>query len=373
MKPGHDGLGELVRERAARGPISFSDYMELALYHPDLGYYTRAPRSGWEGHYVTSPQLDPAFGELWARGFRLMWELWDRPRRFEVIEIGAGEGGFAAAVLRATPEEFAAALRYVIVEPIAALRTRQRQHLEGAPIEWVENLGDLSPIEIGCLFANEVLDNVPVDLVRRTRSDLVEVRVEADHTGLTFTEVPLSGALRKSYARLQRSLPPGHTTEARSRDAQLIKDAVAALQAGALIFVDYGHEERDLLSLPNGTLMCYSEAGVDDRPLERPGTKDITAHVNWTALRRACKRQGLHVEGPLEQQRVLTALGLDTLLMAARASRETAVAAGEGLSAVRALSRHQALTALADPGGLGRLDVFAAFKGVAVPPFLAGE
>ncbi len=347
--------------------------MELALYHPVLGYYARGPRSGWQGHYLTSPELDPAFGELWTRGFRLIWESCGKPSTFSLIEVGAGEGGLAAALLPAIQADFAQVLRYVIVEPLPTLRTRQRARLEGAPVEWVEDLADVPTVDAGCVFANELLDNFPVSIVEQTPSGPVELRVVADGPGLSFTAMPLTGTLKKAAARVTRSLPVGHRIEMRAGVDDFIASAAACIESGALVFVDYGYEEPDLVARPNGTLACYSNTGVDDRPLEAPGMKDITAHVNWTALRRSSKRAGLTTRGPISQSKVLAGLGLDTLLRAARASRDAAAGSGQGVSAVRALSRHQALAALADPGGLGQLEVFAALKEIPEPAFLRVE
>ena len=124
----HDQVLEVIRRE---GPITFARFMTMALYQPGSGYYAAGPeRSGWGGHYLTSPELDPAFGELWAHAFEQVWDQLGRPDRFDVIEIGPGEGGFSEAVLRSvagTP--FGSALSYQLVEPQPALEERQT----GAP------------------------------------------------------------------------------------------------------------------------------------------------------------------------------------------------------------------------------------------------
>ncbi|MFN2526589.1 MAG: class I SAM-dependent methyltransferase [Actinomycetota bacterium] len=344
--------------------------MHLALYHPEHGYYARGPRSGWAGHYLTSAELDPTFGELWARGFRLLWESCGRPSRFNLIELGAGEGGFASAVLGSVAEDFRSALRYVVVEPLATLRTRQRTHLSDVPIEWVEDLSEVEPTSSGCVFANEVLDNLPIHLVEQTPEGAVELRVGLVDSRLAFIRSALDSKLRPELDAIGPDLPVGHRVELRPAARDLIQAAAATISRGALIFVDYGHEEEDLVARPQGTLMSYSHTGVDDRPLEGPGEKDITAHVNWGALRRDCAALGLRPLGPVPQRIVLEELGASALLNASRESRQAALAERRGLDAIRALSRNQALGALSDPGGLGRLGVFSAVKGITAPAFL---
>jgi SAM-dependent MidA family methyltransferase len=137
-----------------------------------------------------------------------------------------------------------------------------------------------------------------------------------------------------------------------------------------VVFVDYGAPAADLAALPAGTLLTYSDTGVDDDVLARPGHKDITSHVNWTAVVAACRRAGLEVWGPRPQRSVLTALGLPRLDADLRAAHDQAVSARDGAAALRALSRRQALGVLADPGGLGGLDVLVAGRGIPVPAFV---
>jgi SAM-dependent MidA family methyltransferase len=140
-----------------------------------------------------------------------------------------------------------------------------------------------------------------------------------------------------------------------------------------VVLVDYGAEAADLAARPAGTLLAYSASGVDDAVLESPGTKDVTMHANWTALARAMEAAGLTVTGPTSQREVLRALGLDELHEGLKADHDRALGDGRGADAVRALSRRQALGALADPSGLGRLEVIVGTKGMEPPEFVASE
>ncbi len=369
-------LEEELRARiAADGPLPFAAFMAQALYHPRHGYYTAAAtRVGWRGHYLTSPELDPAFGALWCRGFEQVWSACGEPDEFTVIEVGPGEGTFADAVLSSARGSFVRALSYLLVErsPIAEERQRARlTRFEG--VSWTRSIAELPPVAAGCLFANEVLDNLPVHLIERRDEELLEVCVGAGPDGLETTLRPPSNPELAAF--LERAgisdVPEGHRVEAGLAAESFIARAAAAVARGALIFIDYGVTAADLLERPAGTLLCYSETGVDDLPLERAGEKDITSHANWTAVENAGRTAGLEVMPRLSQRDALSRLGLHDLHEELKRSHEAAVSEGRGADALRALSRRQALGALADPAGLGRLEVLVAGAGIPGPEFAA--
>jgi SAM-dependent MidA family methyltransferase len=358
--------GIVLDEIRRRGPMSFARFMELALYHPEHGYYASgARRTGWGGHFVTSPELDPAFGELWCGGLAQVWTACGRPPTFEVVEVGGGEGAFAATVLSAAPPLFGRALRYRLVEPVGALRERQRKRLEGlAGVSWSARLGELGPIECGCLIANEVLDNQPVHLVERSGGEVRELRVAARDGGLELTHAPLAEDLARRLRDWGLEPPAGGRVEAPVAAERLVRRAAGLLRRGAVVLVDYGLEAGELAARPAGTLASYSESGADDLVLDRPGDKDITAHVNWTLVRRWLREAGLVAVGPLRQRDVLRALGSGAVAERLAAERRSAERTGRGAAAVRALSRRQALGALEDPAGLGGLGVMVGLSGI---------
>jgi SAM-dependent MidA family methyltransferase len=146
--------------------------------------------------------------------------------------------------------------------------------------------------------------------------------------------------------------------------------AAACLDRGALLLVDYGDEAQALAERPHGSLVCYSPEGADEDPLVRPGQKDITAHADWTAVREAGRRAGLEMVGPRPQRQVLKSLGIKEVDAALENDHRIAVASREGALAVASLSRRQALRALVDESGLGRLGVMAGLANIARPPFL---
>lgn len=353
--------------------MPFAAYMQLALYHPRHGYYASGrARTGWQGHFVTSPELDPAFGGMWAVAFEQVWQACGRPSEFHVLEIGPGEGGFAAGVLGAVEGGFAEALRYGVIERSSVVEKRQRERLAGFErVTWHRSITEVGHVEAGCLFANEVLDNLPVHLVGSFDGKLREICVDESDGRLHETLLaPSSPELDAFIARCGVVVPENHRFEVHLAADSLIKRAASIVGRGAIVFVDYGDGAEGLARRTTGSIACYSAAGPDDRPLEDPGTKDITVHANWTGVGTALAETGQIIAGPSRQRSVLKALGLDALHEQLRAEFARASAAGEGGAALRALSRRQALGAVADPGGLGALEVMAGVDGIDVPGFL---
>jgi SAM-dependent MidA family methyltransferase len=354
--------------------MPFAAFMSLALYHPRHGYYARGEqRLGWRGHFLTSPELDPAYAELWAKGFEEIWRASGSPAEFTVVELGPGEGSFAAALLASVHGDFAAALRLALVERSPGAEAQQRQLLsDTSRVTWAREVSELEPIEAGCVFANEVLDNLPVHLVENHDGDIREVVVAAEGDRLTTALQPPSNPQLVTFLQeLGVQLGDGHRYEVGLAAGSLIARAAGVVETGAMIFVDYGDTAVELAMRPRGTLVSYSASGVDDRILERPGEKDITSHANWSAVSEAARGAGWSVTGPRSQRSVLKKLGLEELHQRLRNEHDEALTAKAGAVAVRALSRRQALGALADPGGLGGLGVVTATKGLGRPGFMS--
>jgi SAM-dependent MidA family methyltransferase len=365
---------KLVERIEKQGPMPFAAFMSLALYHPRHGYYSRGEqRLGWRGHFLTSPELDPAYAELWAKGFEEVWRATGAPDAFTVVELGPGEGNFAAALLSSVRDEFAEVLQLALIERAPGAEAVQRELLEGAPnVRWAREITELGPLGAACVFANEVLDNLPVHLVENDDGEIREVVVDVVNGRLaTALRPPSNPELTQFLRDLGVQLPEGYRYEVGLAARSLITRAAGVIETGAMVFVDYGDTAVELAKRPGGTLMSYSASGVDDRVLESPGTKDITSHANWSAVSEAARSAGWSVTGPRSQRSVLQKLGLDDLHQRLRDEHDAALADKKGAVAVRALSRRQALGALADPGGLGGLGVVTATKGIERPDFMS--
>jgi SAM-dependent MidA family methyltransferase len=351
---------EIVAEIAARGPIPFARFMELCLYHPNLGYYTRGIGGGGGRDYLTSSGIHQAFGALLARQVEEMWRRGGRPDPYHFVEFGPGEGRFAADFLREAKRSpaFAAALRYVLVEPSPALQERQRARLKGRtsiPISWSDEAGlDGRAQFTGCLFANEVLDAFPVHRVVGTPEGPREIHVAVRDGELLETPLPLSGpALERFLAESAIVLAPGQEADINLAAPCWIAWAVGLLKRGYLVVVDYGHEAEELYAPERrrGTLLAYHHHRTNENFLARPGEQDLTAHLDFTALRRAAEARGARCLGLTTQARFLLALGALEFL-----PDPSAADGGEGrdgVDLVDAIRDREALKELVLPGRMG--------------------
>ncbi len=358
----------LLEELRSGPPITFAAFMDLALYDPENGYYASgARRTGWEGDFVTSPEIDPAFGFLWTRAFERTWESTGRPDPFHIIEVGAGEGGFAEAVLGSVSDRFASSLRYVIVERVPTVAERQRVRLGTTRVSWVSALDDVGAVAAGCVVANEVLDNLPVHLVERRDGALVELYVGVAGRRLQLEPGEISEpAIERFVDGYGLAVNDGARAEVGLAALSFTSALVDSLARGAIFLIDYGATSAELGLRQGGTLVTYG-AGAGEDVLEAPGARDITAHVNWSAITDACASRGADVTSLLPQRDALRALGIDALQATLRREHDTAVASGRGADAVRSLSRRHALGVLTDPNGLGGLQVLVASKDLDPP------
>jgi len=322
---GAPDLERIIRnEIESSGPMPFARFMDLCLYHPTLGYYSRGLGGGGGRDYITSSGLHRAYGALLARQAEEMWRLAGRPHRYQFVEFGPGEGHFACDFLRAADAsaEFARALQYVLVESSPALRSRQQERLgcfaggakdqPYAPV-WV-NLADLERAGVaqGCLFANEVLDAFPVHRVIATPLGPREMHVEVAGGALRSALAPLSTPeldlfLGESEIRLQE----GQEVDLCLASPRFVARLAALLERGYLVIVDYGYLAADLYHAGRrrGTLLAYHHHRVSEDFLARPGEQDLTAHVDFTAVARAAEGSGMRVAGLTSQARFLLALG----------------------------------------------------------------
>ncbi|HTJ14243.1 MAG TPA: SAM-dependent methyltransferase [Dinghuibacter sp.] len=299
-----------------QGPIRFKDFMEMALYHPELGYYMSPNQPlGADGDYYTSPYLTPAVGYVIGRQLEQMWkQLGKKP--FTVVEYGAGTGMLCRDILEyiRTNPAFHNDLTYVIIEKSPVMRTRERALL-GAGVEYADDIKSLGPVE-GCVFSNELLDNLSVHLVE-TASGLQEVWVDVDSAG-NFIECRQKAepALYDYFEESKVALPEGYRTEINLEAKSWLNDVAGALKRGWLMTIDYGYTATEYFSPGRirGTLMCYHRHTVSEDPYQKVGEQDITAHVNFTDIHRWGRRLGLETEGLLPQPCFLLGLGMGEYL-----------------------------------------------------------
>lgn len=309
-------LADIIIQRIQQaGPISFRDFMEMALYYPELGYYTSAPEKiGSQGDFYTSSSLGTVFGTLIGRQLAEMWELLGRGA-FTVVEYGAGTGALAHAILDYLQNhaELYEQLRYAIIEKSPRMREIQKTHLN-EKVSWHDSIQSLAPFT-GCVLSNELVDNFAVHQVVMAEK-LQEVFVDYQEAGFREVRQPAAPALKEYLAELNVVLPPGFRTEINFEALTWLREIAAALARGYVLTIDYGHlaEEmyRDYRSA--GTLVCYHQHQVNEDLYANIGEQDITAHVNFSALIHWGAQYGLELSGYTNQGRFLLALGFKEYL-----------------------------------------------------------
>ncbi len=356
-------LRDLIAARIrARGPLTVAEYMELALYHPALGYYARASRrSGRAGDFFTSVDVGPLFGELLAVQFAEMWRLLSHSC-VDLVEGAAGDGRLARDVLDAAIADppFYDAVALHLVERSAAARARHRDTLGPHVARWVASTADLPDEVTGVIFANELLDALPVHVVVMTPDGLKEMFVALAGESLVEQLGPLSRVELAAYVeRVGSSLQPGWRAEINLAALEWIRRAARSLRRGFLVLVDYGHRAAELYSASHaaGTLTsarAHTRDASAREWLTDPGDRDLTAHVDFTSVERVAHEAGLDTLAFLDQTYFLLGLGLGYRL-----------GPGGGLSD---LKRRLALKTLMLPGGLGSTHkVLVLGKGIGTP------
>ncbi len=306
---------KIEQEIRERGPIPFSRYMDLCLYDPELGYYSRyAEQFGKAGDFYTSSDVHAVFGRLLARQFDEMWRALDSPQRIALIELGPGRGLFAQDVLGWSEKKFPDffyALHYVLVESSPALRKRIESTLGRHIQSGKAKLMALCPLAEAStaptiVFANEFFDALPVDVLSTHGS----LRVDTCDGRLVETWAKPSPAEQEFLDRYSAHPEPHERIEV-PLAAQRIMDRIAAnLQRGFFIAVDYGYtREEQLAGRHRGTVKAIRQHSISANPYEAPGEQDITADVNFTALAAAAEKNGMQTHKLITQSQFLMGIG----------------------------------------------------------------
>ncbi|KOP22671.1 hypothetical protein AMR41_29825 [Hapalosiphon sp. MRB220] len=404
----HPALCAAISDRITNSPdqrITFATYMDMALYHPDYGYYsTQAVNIGKQGDFFTSVHLGPDFGELLAEQFVQMWEILGQPAAFSLVEMGAGQGHLALDILnylKLRYPNFFAALKYVIVEKSPILRQEQQQRLQGFTVEIKSSLDEIpSNSIIGCFFSNELVDALPVHQFILEQGQLREIYVTLQSESLqtrlitsvqsqelfTNPPSPLSASPRPPISSsphtpfreviaelstprlaeyfdlvgiqfLENVYPEGYRSEVNLAALDWLGVVADRLQRGYVLTIDYGYPASRYYNprRSQGTLQCYWHHQRHNNPYINIGRQDITAHVDFTALERWGERCGLAKVGWTQQELFLMALGLgDRMVNLSHTNQPIS----------DLLRRRDALRQLLDPFGLGGFGVLAQSKGL---------
>lgn len=330
-------LSDLVQQQIKNsgGWISFADFMHMALYTPELGYYSGglqkigdAKQGG--GDFVTAPEISSLFSQALAKQVAQILLA----TKGDVLELGAGTGKLALDLLLALNELGQLPNHYFILEVSGHLRSVQQENLQKALPESLFNrvqwLDELPQQFAGCILGNEVLDAIPVHLLIKQDGKLMERGVSFQE-GFKWGDKDLTIDLVGDVFDID-ALPEGYLTEVCPGSIGLINSLANMLSHGALLMIDYGfgaaeyyHPQRN-----QGTLMCHYQHYAHSDPFQYIGLQDITAHVNFSAIAEAATSQGLVLEGYTNQAQFLMNCGILDLLsqQAADATTYATFAAG---------------------------------------------
>ena len=356
-------MARLRRDAAASdGWLSFARFMEIALYTPMAGYYAGASRKfGAAGDFVTAPEMTPLFGQ--ALAVQIAEIL--RASEGRVIEAGGGSGRLAADLLLALDAAGCAPEEYALLEVSPDLAARQKALLQetlparlAQRCRWLSQLPDRFS---GVVLGNELLDAMPIHLVRWTTREILERGVAVAPDGsLSWQERPVQGRLLAQAEAIAERLAPadGYQSEISLAGPAWVRSLGERLDHGALLLLDYGFPEHEYYhpQRDGGTLMCHHRHRAHGDPLVHIGQQDNTAHVDFSAVAEAAHEAGLAIAGYTAQAPFLMNCGILDRLATVDAS---------SLDGIRARSAVQKLLSPAEMGEL--------FKVIALTKGLAGK
>lgn len=295
-----DHIRSLIEKQ---GPLSLARYMELALQHPEWGYYKKGDPLGAGGDFITAPEISQMFGELIGLSLAEAWKTIGKPDPFVMLELGPGRGTLMQDALRATAKihGFHTAMDLCLVESNQTLREQQEEKLAGHHPRYIDNLEQLPP-HPAFIIANEFFDALPVRQFENTADGWRERLVTADGDELEFVLSPPDPAFRFLIPE-ELHEAPGGTTHEISLSTLILARQIAnhvGRYDGAALIIDYGYAAPP----GKGTVQATSSHRHADI-LERPGEVDITAHVDFSALKHWAVGQGTAFLGPIEHGKFL--------------------------------------------------------------------
>ncbi|MBR8827215.1 MAG: class I SAM-dependent methyltransferase [Gomphosphaeria aponina SAG 52.96 = DSM 107014] len=364
-------IKNLIREKIVQSPnqrITFAEYMEIVLYHPQYGYYGSGKvKIGARGDFFTSSSLGADFGELLAEQFVEMWEIIGHPAPFTLVEMGAGTGILAQDILAYVQQkypDFFKNIEYIIIEQSEGLRKQQQNLLQ----EWEKKVSFFSNLKemaaesiIGCCFSNELIDAFPVHRIKIMGGKIEEIYVSyVEEQLVEVSGKPSTNQLIEYFNLVEielssKAYPDGYCTEVNLAALTWLETVARCLKRGYVLTIDYGYSAQNYYHPQRyqGTLQCYYHHRCHNNPYVNIGEQDITTHADFTALEYQGKLWGLEPVGKTKQGMFLMALGLG--------ARLTALASGK-FTFMEVIERRDALHQLINPTGLGKFAVLLQSK-----------
>ena len=309
-----DELARHVREEIANagGSIDFARFMELALYTPGLGYYRGGiQKFGAQGDFVTAPELSPLFARCIAKQCQQVFRYLGNG---DIVEVGAGSGVLAVALLRELDAQQTLPENYYILETSADLQQRQSDLIAQkipdllARVHWLQTLPE-DGIR-GLVLANELLDAMPVHRFSVNEQGIQQLHVACDGKDFVCHEKPADKVLHERVDPLD--LAPGYTSEVNFHAEAWIKSIADCLKVGVMLLFDYGFPRAEFYHPQRraGTLMCHYRHRNHPNPLVLIGLQDITAHIDFTAIAEAGVTNDLSLLGYTSQAAFLLSTGI---------------------------------------------------------------
>ncbi|MCW8914874.1 MAG: SAM-dependent methyltransferase [Magnetovibrio sp.] len=308
-----NALFDIIKaEIEADGPITVARYMELALAHPEHGYYQKQDPFGEDGDFVTAPEISQMFGEILGLWMAVVWQGMGEPDPLNLVELGPGRGTLMADALRAAHalEDFDDAVRMWMIETSPALREKQKEMLKPAMLmpAWRDSFEEVGPGPL-IVIANEFFDALPIQQIARAddgwRERLIGMNDEGDKFEYTLSEDLADSSVVPE--ELRNSTPPGSIFEYQPASQAIMRQISERVvkEGGVALFIDYGHIEHGI----GETLQAVKDHKFTD-VLKNPGDVDLTAHVDFLQLTKVAEEAGATVLGPVPQGAFLERLGL---------------------------------------------------------------
>ncbi len=338
-------ITQLVDLISAAGPMPFDDFMERCLYDRDSGFFAAGVvRPGTQGDFVTAPEVSPLFGELIAR-----WANGVRGESWATVEIGAGSGALLVPMLAAVPNT-----RAFVVERSQSARETIGKLLPTVAI--VDSIADVSASG-AVVVLNEVLDNVPAALVRRTDQGWSEIAVGVDEDGLVLVDVTPRDEVVEWASQHLSDVPLGAMAPVQMAAGKLIASIIEAFDEFAICAIDYGGSVAELARRSdNDVVRTYRHQRSGFDYLVHPGHTDITVDVNTDAIAAVGRRYGAIVRS-MSQADFLAELGATDLIHELRSQEHQLAAYGDVMGQLKARSDALGISTLIDPRGFGRFRV----------------
>lgn len=314
---GKEELINIIKQKIQQeGAISFKDFMEMALYYPNLGYYTsEKEKIGGLGDFYTSSELDPAFGNLLAKQFNEIYKNYFKNQKFQIVEVGSGKGYLVYDVLSYIKNNYPnlyKTLEFISVEKSPYHRDYQKKLLKDFDnVSFYEDLTEIDNIN-GIIYSNELFDALPVHLIRKIGGKIFEVYITLEGDDIKEVLKEPQKEILQYLKDLNIDIPEGMTTEINLYAKDLIQEIGNKLEKGFVFTVDYGYPSKELYKpyRMRGTLLCYYKHTYNENFYQNIGLQDITSHVNFSALVYYGKKSKLDFVGFTDQAHFLISLGL---------------------------------------------------------------